>query len=156
MKRFDKKGMLIIPNPMQKKALEHPKVYVIRELFCPNGHDLVSDRAVFGDYCGIVIKARQGGREGLVALSPLYGEKSRVAIDIELVSGETLEILCPHCDIELPVYSHCGCGADLVAFFLAPEPDFAHCIGVCNRVDCINAQIIKSGELVSLAMIDAL
>jgi len=157
MERFDRKGMLIIPNPMADRYPARRKVLVVKELYCPRGHGLLSPRAVFDEHPGILVGARDArGDEGLIALSPIFGDKRRVALDLDLASGELLSLHCPECLTPLPAHSPCECGGELTALFLTPAADFADCIGVCNRVDCVNAKIISSGEMVSLAMIDTL
>jgi len=153
MRRFDSKGMMVIPNPLSEKVPTQKKVIVATEAYCPAGHDLVSGRAVFGAYHGIVLGVRQDQDRGTVALSPIYGEKTRVSIDIDLQDGCLLELRCPECDVLLPTYAPCSCGGNLTALFLAPGGDFADCIGVCNRVNCVHAQITQSGDLLSLSML---
>ena len=154
MERFNERGMLIIPNPIHEQA-EAKKTLVVSRLFCPNGHSLISTRAVFNGYPGIVVMARSGQKQGLIALSPLYGSKARISLDIDLESGEIVELHCPVCDILLPVHSPCSCGAELIAFFPTPDADFTNCVAICNRVDCINSHILINDELISLSMIDA-
>jgi hypothetical protein len=91
------------------------------------------------------------GDEGTVALSPVFGDKRRMVVDLELERGEVVSLHCPRCEAALPVHSACDCGADLVAMFLAPDADFAKCIGVCNRVDCEQARITGGSELLTRA-----
>ena len=153
MSRFDRRGMLVIPNPFGKRVPSEEKILVLREVYCPEGHNLISERAFFNGEPGILMRARQGDREGYVALSPIFGEKSRVAIDIDLAAGEILELYCPTCGVALPTHSTCHCGADLICLFLSAEADFADSVGVCNRVDCTNVQLIRSGELISRAQV---
>lgn len=153
MQRFDKKGMLIVPNPVDRPEPAVEDVIVVSELYCPDGHTLISNRATFNGYPGILVTAKQGdGSKGLLALSPIYGEKSRVALGLDLVPGERLELHCPHCSMVLPVHSACGCGANLVALFLGMDGEFTHCIGLCERVDCVNAKVISGGELITRAL----
>jgi hypothetical protein len=152
MKRFNKKGMLIIPNPTIE--IQSENVLVVNSLFCQNGHSLINPRLVFNGYPGIVVKVKVGDKEGLIALSPIYGSKVRVAIDIDLADGEIIEIRCPECDARLPVYSSCTCGADLVVMFTSQDARFSDCIGVCTRVNCANSRVIISDELLSQSMVD--
>ena len=154
MERFNERGMLIIPNPILSRS-ETDKILVVSRLYCPDGHSLMSTRAVFNGYPGIMIKVKKGDRNGLIALSPIYGSKARISVDIDLESGEVVDLHCPVCDIPLPVYSPCRCGADLVAFFPTTDADFTNCVAICNRVDCINSQILINDEVISLSMIDA-
>jgi hypothetical protein len=149
MPRFDQKGMMIFPNPVKiKETAKLTDLLVIEACYCPNGHNLVTDQAVFDGFNGIVLKVRNAGNEGLVALNPVYGLKHRFSFDIKLVKGDLLEVICPECRALLPVYSACSCGGDLVALFLNEKPDFTNSILICNRVDCHNAQIRLHNELV--------
>ena len=156
MKLFTSKGILAIPDPVRKKGDRRKKVLLVNECFCQNGHNLTSKRAKFNDFNGILLKVRQGRKKGLVALSPIYGHKIRVSVDIDLVKGRVLEISCPECNAVLPVYSSCSCGADLIALFTDKKTEFANCVGVCNRVDCPNAKIITGNDLVTAVMIEKL
>ena len=121
---------------------------VIRQCFCPNGHNLVSDQAVFDHFNGIMLKVGKGAEEGRVALNPVYGLKHRIALGIHLVKGDLLEVACPECGATMPVYSACSCGGKLVALFLEPKADFTNSILICNRVDCHNAHIRLHDEMV--------
>lgn len=155
--RFDEKGMLIIPNPRQPRMIEATNLLVITHCFCPQGHELISRRASFNGYPGLLLRVKAGKRKGLIALSPVYGDKVRVALDIDLDHGELVYLRCPTCDMALPVHSSCpSCGGDMIALFLQPQADFSDCVVVCNRIDCPNATIIQGGHLVAQSMIDAL
>lgn len=155
MERFDHKGMIIIPNPINKVAAKD-NVLVVNELYCPNGHSLISNRTVFNGHQGILIGIGVDDRRGLVALSPVYGDKTRVSIDIDLPHGALAKLFCPVCRADLPVYANCSCGGELLALFLTGEANFMDCIGICNRIDCVNARIVSSGELISETMLDYL
>lgn len=149
MHRFDQKGMMIFPSPEKvRKAAKVDEIVVIGQCFCPNGHNLVTDQAVFDGLNGIMVKVRNAGREGFVALNPVYGLKHRISLSINLVHDELLEILCPHCGVALPVYSSCTCGGNLVSLFLDEKSDFTNSVLICNRVDCPNAQIRLHNEIV--------
>ncbi len=77
--------MMIFPNPMKiKKAAELKELIVIKQCFCPEGHNLVSDQAVFDGFNGIVLKVNSGNQEGVVALNPVYGLKHRISFGINL------------------------------------------------------------------------
>jgi hypothetical protein len=155
--RFDSKGMLIIPDPRRRHLEEAPKVLMITHAYCPVGHDLISVRASFNGHPGLLIRVKKGTRKGTIALSPIYGEKVRVALDIDLESGELVKLHCPFCDAALPVHSPCpSCGGEMIALFSLPEADFANCVAVCNRVDCPNASLIQGGMLVARSMTEAL
>jgi len=154
MALYDEKGMLLIPNPIEKAVAEAKRVLVVCELFCQNGHRLISERARFNGHPGILLKVKDGKAKGLVALSPIFGEKVRVSLDIDLKDGNIVEISCPTCNEKLPVYTACRCGGELIALFLTKEHNFRDCIGVCNRVGCVNSCVITNGEMVNEAMLD--
>lgn len=149
MKLFDKKGIMIIPTP-EKAQKPLKETVVIKQSFCPNGHNLVSRRVRFGDHDGILIGVKLGGVSGLLALSPVYGDKSRVSLDIDFAEGDILEMFCPDCHASLPSYSVCSCGGELIVMFTQPKADFMNCIGICNRVGCKHAEIKNEGQLMTL------
>jgi hypothetical protein len=150
MSRFNDKGMMLFPNPMRReKICKSENIIVIGECFCHNGHNLISPRAVFNGFNGIIIKIKKDKREGLVALSPVYGYKSRVSLDIELIESDIWELLCPYCDETLPKYADCTCGGEMIAMFLDQTKDFANCIAVCNRIGCLNAGLTYGNELLT-------
>lgn len=152
MRIYDRKGMLIIPNPTPKVTTPSDDIILVQECYCQNGHQLIDDRVKFGEFKGIYMKVRAHGDEGYLGLSPIYGEKCRIILDIELDSGEILDLRCPTCDESLPIYSACNCGGSIVALFLNDAANFSDCIGICNRVDCNNASVRREGEYLALTM----
>ena len=154
MKRFDSKGMLVIPNPVSSESIcKQKQLLLVSECYCQNGHNLISNSAIFNGFKGIVIKVRRREKEGLVALSPVYGYKSRVSLNVDLFEDEIWEICCPQCGVSLPVYSECACGGNMIALFTDKKASFSNCIGICNRIDCYNAGIQHSNELLTMSMI---
>jgi hypothetical protein len=150
MTRFDQSGMMIFPSPEKiKKAAELKELIVIKQCFCPEGHNLVSEQAVFDGFNGIVLKVKNDNQEGLIALNPVYGLKHRISFGIKLKKDEMLDVLCPDCGKALPVYSVCSCGGNLVTLFLNDKNDFTSSLLICNRVDCNNAQIRFHNEVVN-------
>ncbi|MCP4137673.1 MAG: hypothetical protein GY754_42290 [bacterium] len=156
MKLFNHDGYMIIPDPVKKEAGKSEKVLAVKECFCQNGHSLIKSRAQFNGHAGIMLKVKLDSLEGLVAISPIFGEKSRISIDIDLKKDDLLSLCCPECGEPLPVFSPCNCGGELIALFNTKKADFANCIGVCNRVDCPNAVTKNEGELLSISMIDSM
>lgn len=155
MRIYDRKGKLEIPASPKKKVNKNQQPILVKECFCPKGHNLVDKRVWFNGCEGIFLKARNDKQEGIIGLSPVYGEKCRIAMDIDLVSGEIYELLCPHCDTALPAFSSCGCGANIVSLFLSEKSDFSNCIGICTRVDCTNATVQSQGDLLHLTAINS-
>jgi hypothetical protein len=149
---YDKNGMLLFPNPLTKNLRESPEVIVMNECYCPNKHNLINSKAMFGNFPGILLKVRQRNENGMLALSPVYGDKSRISIDINLIDKEITELLCPECDQSLPIFSHCECGADLVSLFLTEELSHNEAAAICTRVNCFNASIKSSTDIISRMM----
>lgn len=157
MKRFDSKGMLLIPNPIPKEKIsKQKKVLLLKKCFCHNGHSLINKRAMFNGESGIVFKVKKGRKTGHVALSPVYGYKSRVALDVEMKKGDIWEIRCPKCDEKLPALHECECGGELIALFSDKNANFQDCIVICNKIDCFNAELRHGNEMITLSMIDKL
>jgi hypothetical protein len=155
MSIFDKDGMMIFPNPTRKEMKESKNVLVVKECFCQNGHSLISKRATFSALPSVMLKVKTKSKHGLVALSPIFGDKSKITLDIDLETGELLELICPICDSKLPVYSKCPCGGDLVALFLTNKLEYSSCVGLCSRVNCFNAEMKSSSDLIKQIVGDA-
>lgn len=152
---FDKKGMMIIPEADQTATKPIERI-VATELYCPNGHNLISSRAKFGKDKGVVLKVKQGNNEGILAISTACNISSSITVDIDLVEGKPAELLCPECNAKLLVHSKCSCGGDIVALFRTAECDFAESLGICNVVGCSNAHIIENGELTKISRSETL
>ncbi len=153
MNIFNNKGMMLFPNP-KKDRKESDKIIVVKECFCSNGHNLVNKRVNFNGFDGILLKASHKDEHGFVGLSPVFGDKSRIFMDLDVKTDDVLNLYCPHCDVPLPIYSSCSCGENIVALFSTPKVEFANCIGICNKVDCVNAEIISENKMISITMID--
>jgi hypothetical protein len=152
MTRFNAKGMWRIPNSKKKKkgdaAIDEDMI--IKQCYCPNGHDLINPKVNVRGYKGIMIKIKKGKDEGFVALSPICGDKSKYTIDIEVSEGEIIDLLCPECNVPLPVYAPCDCGGDMITLFCDKHGNFCNCIGICNRVGCSHAEIKKGSDLFNI------
>ncbi|MCY1721099.1 hypothetical protein OU798_12145 [Prolixibacteraceae bacterium Z1-6] len=157
MSIFDKKGMLIFPNPKKHRPIcDEEKLLVFTECYCPNGHNLITKNARFNEFDGILLKISKGEKTGQIALSPVYGCELRVAIGIELTEGTQYNLSCPECDAALPIFSKCHCGGDIFALFLDKEVKFDSFIGACNRVGCANSYIQIGKELITSARLEAI
>lgn len=157
MKIFDDTtGMMIIPESGHGQTGKSAKVIAVTSCFCPSGHQLIDPRARFGGLPGIVLRVVTPDGSSLIALSPVFGDKSTFTFDTILVDGQEVTLSCPHCGVEMPVYGPCDCGSEYLAIFTAAGGDFADSIGICRRVGCPRAHLVRSGELVSQASIDLL
>jgi len=157
MKLFNNKGMMLFPNPIKKSEIcKNENLLIVKECYCHNGHSLISEQAIFNGFPGILIEVQSGKLSGQVALSPVYGYKSRVSLDVTMKEGDVWEIICPHCKEPLPIFSSCECEGDLVCLFLNEHTDFSSCILICNRIDCFNAELTYNNKLVHYSSVDAL
>ena len=157
MGKFDRKGMLLFPNSKKKEeSCNTENLIVYTDCYCPNGHDLISSKAKFKDFNGIMLKISKADDSGMVALSPIYGCKTRVSIDIDLKEGELYKLHCPECEAKLPFYSKCHCGGNIATLFLNEKGNFNSFIGVCNRIGCTNSYIQNGEELITSARLQTI
>lgn len=147
MEIFDKEGLMIFPVPEHQIIRDKKKVLIVKECFCHKGHNLVTKHSKFNDFDGIELNCSNETDSGKVFLSPIYGEKNRVSLNITLNKGDILQLDCPHCNETLPTYMNCECGGDIITLFLDKEHSFSHIIGVCNRVDCKKSVLLQRGEI---------
>ncbi len=154
---FNSHGYLIIPDPRAKRKEEKKSVAIVTECYCPDGHNLIWDYAQFNGYAGIRISVqKENGEIGDIALSPIFGDHSRVSLGINLVKGEKLKLFCPYCEKEFPVLKKCECDkGELRVISLKKQFSYHDGIVVCDVVDCFNSFIIKSGELITETMIES-
>ncbi|MBT3382849.1 MAG: hypothetical protein HN778_09140 [Prolixibacteraceae bacterium] len=147
---FNKNGMLVFPNPLKKRKIcDDENVVLFTECYCQNGHNLISDKAKFDEFNGIFLNAKKGEQEGVVALSPVYGCKTRVVVGMKIKENDTYDLYCPKCNEALPAFSNCHCGGKIIALFLNKKAAFDSFIGVCNRIGCANSYIQLGEELIT-------
>ena len=157
MSIFNKKGMMVFPNPKKnRKICEDEELLVFTKCYCPNGHNLVTRNAKFNEFNGILLKISKGKKEGHIALSSVYGCKTRVAVGINLKEGEKYKLSCPECDVALPIFSKCHCGGDIFTLFLDKSAKFDSFVGLCNRIGCTNSYIQIGKELITSARLEAI
>ncbi|MGW8311705.1 MAG: hypothetical protein ACWGOL_00580 [Desulfuromonadales bacterium] len=123
------------------------KSEVITECYCPNGHSILTDAAVFQGHHGLTLKLKNKSEEGLLVISPVIGDRERKFIEFEKKLGEVVEICCPTCSEPFPVYNVCPCGAHLVALFTSQKAHFSQCIGICQRLGCLHAELLSERDL---------
>jgi hypothetical protein len=150
MQRFNNEGMMIFPTPLPEAYRESERVLVVQACYCQRGHMLINERAQFNEFNGIFLRVKKNDEDGLVALSPVYGDPSRVSLGVRLEKNDVFSLLCPECGVQLPVFGPCRCEADLITIFLTAEADFGNCIGICSRVGCFHAQLMSGNELLTL------
>lgn len=156
MERFDKKGMMIYPNPKTKDSpCVQENLVVVKSCYCQNGHSLISERVKFDIFSGILIQGSRMDQNGLVALSPVYGCNHRISIDLDFEDGEVWDFFCPECESALPYYTQCECGANMTTLFINEKADFQSSIVICNRVGCHHAKVVNGDEVLTDSMLEA-
>lgn len=153
---FDKKGMLLFPRKEKedKSCSEDEDLIVFTDCYCQKGHELVSDFAKFKEFNGLLLNISRKEKSGQVALSPIYGCRTRVSLGIDLKEGKKYTLSCPTCETELPAYNKCHCGGKIITLFLNEEGNFDSFIGVCNRIGCENSYIQIGEELITSARLE--
>lgn len=153
-RRFNTKGMMIVPCQTRKEIKDCNRVLVVKSCFCSQGHNLISSRALFNGHPGIMVKIKNDEKAAFAVLSPIYGDKTRISMGADLEEGDAYHFYCPECDSQLPTHSICSCGGSYVALFNDPSADFSDCIGICNRVGCTHSVILNGNELFTHACMD--
>ena len=132
-------------------VIPEKELELVRECYCPNGHNMIQGHGQFNGHMGMSLTLKRERSEGTVSISPFIGDKDRSFIGFECENGEIVDICCPTCSIPLPVYNMCECGANLVAMFNSVKSDFADCIGICQRIGCLNSELIGTYDLRKLS-----
>ncbi len=123
---------------------------VVTQAFCPRGHNLVgAGPTAFEGYPGIAIWVSDGKTQGLVELSPVHGDRTKVGPDFP--PGTRLRLECPVCRAELPILAHCSCQPDgtLRKLYLTEKRDDAHLVGLCDVWGCTRSRVIDADEILS-------
>jgi hypothetical protein len=143
-KVFDKKGMMVFPNQQKKDCYCYEdKILVLEKCFCPNGHNLIDKRSSFNGFNGIVLKVKNKGIWGTVAISPIKKDSASIVFGLSIEKGDITEFHCPQCGIEIPVYTDCSCGAHVYCLFTNDASGYSDCIGICSRYGCYNSRVIE-------------
>jgi len=147
--RFDNKGMLIMPVTEFKKGKSTDKQrFVLLEVFCVNGHNLMDKNHEINGYPGIRLKFKGPGKKGEFVISAIEDDFDKIYLSGKLENKKKYDLFCPVCNIKLPVLTNCNCqdDAELVVLGLTPELDFNNAVTFCNVTGCHNGSFIKSGE----------
>ncbi len=122
---------------------------VVTQLFCHNGHNLVTSSEEFEGFPGIALWLEGAGTAGEVVVSPIHGDSSKRGM--EFPKGTKVAIKCPTCKEELPELTSCRCTdhARLRKAYLTPMLSDAHIIAVCDIWGCPLSRVIDSYEMFS-------
>lgn len=155
---YDKNGKLIIPDPAHFKPTGSPgnvlvldKKVLVKQLYCPSGHPLISEsNPRFDGKPAIHVVCEGDTIRQHVYLSPFQDDR-RKEFNQEYRKGEILRVYCPECDKEFPKYAphNCRKGAMYLAFFLNDDGDYGNIVGVCNVWGCPASFLHMAGEIYS-------
>jgi len=157
MERFDQNGKLIIPDhaviahELKKLGVETAGVVRVKQVFCPNGHQLIlRDNTSFDNVPGIklLLNGAQGAEE--IYISSVLNKRQRSGGGIFRV-GDRLEVRCPVCNVPLPVLAPCDCQWDgeYVMLSLDEDPTNRNAVCFCNIWGCPNGDIRLAGEVIA-------
>ena len=147
--RFDSKGRLIMPVAEFKKGKATGKErFLITEVYCINGHNLIDKKHLINGYPGVRLKFKRSRSRGEFVISAIENDFDKTVVKGKLEKNKQYDLFCPFCNVKLPVLTNCNCqdGAELIVLGLTPQLDFNNAITFCNVVGCDNGAFIKSGE----------
>jgi len=153
-KMFKRDGTLHFPEGDIRSKTPEPvsrPEYTITEVYCRNGHNLVTDRHKIDGKPGIHIAfVRPNEEKGEVVLSPVLGSLNKIALSGNLVEGEALALYCPVCSVKLDVLCNCEFHPDasVCVLYLLKTPDMDAAIAFCCIVGCPNSSYRKTGEVI--------
>ena len=132
-------------------AITDDVIIVITQAFGPKGDNLVGISDVeFDGHPAVTLKIKAAGREGLVHLSPIHGDKRKEGMtDLEV--GTKLEILCPVSNEPLAELGAVEDGTDAIyyALYLTPKLDRGQSVAISNVWGHYHSRIVDEDELIS-------
>lgn len=151
----DEKNLTVHEVPEQRDSLipvAGGVTVVVTQAYGPTGASLVGiSDVVFDGYPAVTVKVRTpDGREGLVHLSPIHGDRRKAGFT-DIKPGTKLELFCPVSKKPLdklgPVDD--GSGGDYYAIYLTPKLDAAACVMLTNVWDHYHSRIVDDNAVVS-------
>lgn len=127
-------------------------IVVINKAYGPTGEQLVGISDVsFDGFPALTLLIKADGREGLVHLSPLHGDRRKAGMT-DIPDGTICELCCPVSKQSLdrvgPVIE--GDDADYYAIYLTPKLSQGSAIYVSNRWGHYHSRVVDQGELISV------
>ncbi len=130
--------------------IEDPEFVIISvtQAFCPEGHGLVQpDNSDFYGMPGLRVRVQVGEHHEDVTLSAVHGDPRKTGGD-SIEDGTRCAILCPECEITLPVYEEpCRCGqGDLHMVYLTADRDPGDVAMICNVWGCYRSRVVDKSS----------
>ena len=132
-------------------TVEDDVVIVVTQAFCPSGNNLVgASDVLFDEHPAVTLEVRADGREGLVHLSPIHGDKRKSGFT-DIPAGTKCELSCPACHAPLAKVGEVedGSGADYYALYLTPRLADGALVAVSDVWGHFHSRIVDDNELIS-------
>jgi hypothetical protein len=125
-------------------------IIVVNEAYGPDGDNLVGISDVeFDGFPAVTLLVRGGGREELVHLSPIHGDRRKKGME-DLPIGTKCELLCPVSKKPLPKIGRIGEGpAEYCAIYLTKKLQAGSTIYVSDVWGHHDSRILDNFELIS-------
>lgn len=125
---------------------------VVTQAFGPTGANLVGLSDVkFDGYPAVSLLLKTpDGREGLVHLSPIHGDRRKAGFT-DIVPGTKLELRCPVSKRPLKMLAPVddGSSANYYALYLTPKLDNGACVMLTDVWDHYHSRIVDDNALIS-------
>ena len=123
---------------------------VVTQAYGPTGESLIDDKVTFDGHPAVTLKIRANGKEGLVHLSPIHGDRRKTGFT-DIAPGARLELFCPRSGKPLekmgPVDD--GSGADYYAIYLTKKLSQGACVMVTDVWGHYHSRIVDDNALIS-------
>jgi hypothetical protein len=125
---------------------------VVTQAFGPGGDNLIGLSDVkFNGYPSVTLLLRTpDGREGLVHLSPIHGDKRKTGF-IDIPPGTRCTLLCPVTKRPLDKLGSVddGSGAEYYALYLTSKLSTGHAVAVTDLWDHFHSRIVDDEAVIS-------
>ncbi|GAB4207600.1 MAG: hypothetical protein OHK0013_25360 [Sandaracinaceae bacterium] len=154
-KHVDEENLRVSELPQQRDSLMPVAggvTVVVTQAFGPTGANLVGLSDVkFDGYPAVTLLVRRpDGKEGLVHLSPIHGDRRKAGFT-DVKPGTKLQLFCPVSKKPLdklgPVDD--GSGADYYAIYLTPKLEPGACVMITDVWDHYHSRIVDDNAVVS-------
>jgi hypothetical protein len=138
-------------GPDAPLSITEDVIIVVNQAYGPTGESLVGvTETTFDGFPAITLLVRAGGREELVDLSPIHGDRRKKGLE-DLPLGTKCELLCPRSRAPLdavgPVVDDGD--AEYFAIYLTPKLEKGSMIYVSNVWGHHHSRVVDNNELIS-------
>ncbi len=138
-------------QPPGVAVMDDDVVIVVTQAFGPKGDNVVGISDVtFDGHPAVTLKIKHEGREGLVHLSPIHGDKRKAGFT-DIPVGARLELFCPVSGERLPELGEVedGSGARYFLLFLTPRLQGGASVAISDTWGHYHSRIVDDDELIS-------